>query len=280
MGASISYDSKYMMSMDIDVECFTLYPAKTTNKKNGGRNVTFDKHTTNPEKHHESGSDSGSGSGSGSDSGSGSGSGSESGSGSDSGSSSDSEGELQRVSVKITPEIAGYIRNYVRGREFLDIVDDITEFDLEPYGHAPNTALVFDTKSVVYDANNKCIEALGVWDYIPPKKSSKTNKKQSGGNNRGDNDNDRDDDRDDDRDNNGDETVGGGKNKRNKRKQRTERPEIEEYKTKEDELDVSNILSLIRENFSAASKNNEFIIHKTKTNMLMLNITNVDISKE
>ncbi len=279
MGASISYDSKYMMSMDIDVECFTLYPAKTTNKKNGGRNVTFDKHTTNPEKHHDSGSDSGSGSGS--DSGSESGSGSGSGSDSGSSSSSDSEGELQRVSVKITPEIAGYIRNYVRGREFLDIVDDITEFDLEPYGHAPNTALVFDTKSVVYDANNKCIEALGVWDYIPPKKSSKTNKKQSGGNNR-DDDNDRDDNRDDgDNDNdNGDETVGGGKNKRNKRKQRNERPANDEYKTKEDELDVSNILSLIRENFSAASKNNEFIIHKTKTNMLMLNITNVDISKE
>ena len=276
MGASISYDSKYMMSMDIDVECFTLYPAKTTNKKNGGRNVTFDKHTTNPEKHHDSGSDSGSGSGSGSESGSDSGSGS--GSGSDSGSSSDSEGELQRVSVKITPEIAGYIRNYVRGREFLDIVDDITEFDLEPYGHAPNTALVFDTKSVVYDANNKCIEALGVWDYIPPKKSSKTNKKQSGGNNRED-DNDRDDNRDNDNDDD-DETVGGGKNKRNKRKQRNERPANDEYKTKEDELDVSNILSLIRENFSAASKNNEFIIHKTKTNMLMLNITNVDISKE
>jgi len=277
MGASISYDSKYMMSMDIDVECFTLYPAKTTNKKNGGRNVTFDKHTTNPEKHHDSGSDSGSGSGSESGSESGSGSGSDSGSSS----SSDSEGELQRVSVKITPEIAGYIRNYVRGREFLDIVDDITEFDLEPYGHAPNTALVFDTKSVVYDANNKCIEALGVWDYIPPKKSSKTNKKQSGGNNRDDdNDNYRDDDRDDgDRDND-DETVGGGKNKRNKRKQRSERPANDEYKTKEDELDVSNILSLIRENFSAASKNNEFIIHKTKTNMLMLNITNVDISKE
>ena len=272
MGASISYDSKYKMSMDLDVECFTLYPAKTANKKNGGRNVKFEKHPNQ---------DSGSGSESGSESGSGSGSGSESGSDSESSSSSDSEGELQRVSVKITPEIAGYIRNYVRGREFMDIIDDITEFDLEPYGHAPNTALVFDTKSVVYDANNKCIEALGVWDYIPPKKSSKTNKKQSGGNNRDDNDNDNDNDNNDnDGDDNEANAVVGGKTKRNKRKQRNERIEIEEYKTKEDELDVSNILSLIRENFSTASKNNEFIIHKTKANVLMLNITNVDISKE
>jgi hypothetical protein len=164
----------------------------------------------------------------------------------------------------------------------MDIVDDITEFDLEPYGHAPNTALVFDTKSVAYDSNNKCIEALGVWDYIPPKKSSRTNKKQSGGNTRDDQDQDQESDEDHDHDGNGDRdnTTGGGKNKRNKRKQRYEQSDAEEYKTKEDELDVSNILSLIRENFSTASKNNEFIIHKTKTNVLMLNITNVDISKE
>jgi hypothetical protein len=192
--------------------------------------------------------------------------------------------------VKITPEIAGYIRNYVRGREFMDIVDDITEFDLEPYGHAPNTALVFDTKSVAYDSNNKCIEALGVWDYIPPKKSSRNNKKQSGGNTRHDQDGDQDQesdqesdhdqDHDHDHDHDHDNNTGGGKNKRNKRKQRYEQTKSEEYKTKEDELDVSNILSLIRENFSTASKNNEFIIHKTKTNVLMLNITNVDISKE
>jgi hypothetical protein len=279
MGASISYDSKYKMSMDIDVECFTLYPAKTAHKKIGGRNVKFEKHPKQENDNDSgSGSESGSGSGSGSESGSGSGSGSES--------SSDSEGELQRVSVKITPEIAGYIRNYVRGREFMDIVDDITEFDLEPYGHAPNTALVFDTKSVAYDSNNKCIEALGVWDYIPPKKSSRNNKKQSGGNTRGEDSDDQDVDHDADQngdhdgDHDHDNNTGGGKNKRNKRKQRYEQTKSDEYKTKEDELDVSNILSLIRENFNTASKNNEFIIHKTKTNVLMLNITNVDISKE
>jgi hypothetical protein len=260
MGASISYDSKYKMSMDIDVECFTLYPAKTSNKKKrGGRGVKFEKPEGDYDHQHDHDDD-------GSDSESKSGSDSASGSDNESGSSSsESEGELQRVPVKITSEIAGYIRNYIRGKEFMEILDDLTEFDLEPYGHMANTALVFDTKTVTYDADNKTIDALGIWDYIPPKSSSKNKKKQSGGEYAEDDD---------------DEYEGGGKSGRNKRRQRSENNTVTEYKTKEDELDVSSILSILRENFNAASKNNDFVIHKTKANVLMLNITNVDISKE
>ena len=259
MGASISYDSKYKMSMDIDVECFTLYPAKTSHKKkSGGRGVKFEnKHDDyDHEDHHDhDGSDSESKSGSDS---------TNSSDNESSSSSSESEGELQRVPVKITSEIAGYIRNYIRDKEFMEILDDLTEFDLEPYGHMANTALVFDTKTITYDADNKTIDAVGVWDYIPPKSSSKNNKKQYGG-----------EYADED-----DEYEGGGKNRRNKRRQRSENNNVTEYKTKEDELDVSSILNILRENFNLASKNNDFVIHKTKANVLMLNISNVDISKE
>jgi hypothetical protein len=261
MGASISYDSKYKMSMDIDVECFTLYPAKTSHKKKrGGRGVKFEKPEGDYDHQHDHDDD-----GSDSESKSGSDSASSSDNESGSSSSSESEGELQRVPVKITSEIAGYIRNYIRGKEFMEILDDLTEFDLEPYGHMANTALVFDTKTVTYDADNKTIDALGVWDYIPPKASSKNKKKQSGGEYAEDDD---------------DDYEGGGKSGRNKRRQRSESNTVTEYKTKEDELDVSSILSILRENFNTASKNNDFVIHKTKTNVLMLNITNVDISKE
>ena len=259
MGASISYDSKYKMSMDIDVECFTLYPAKTSHKKKtGGRGVKFENPEGDYDHDHDHDHDH-----DGSDSESKSGSDSASSSDNESSSSSESEGELQRVPVKITSEIAGYIRNYIRGKEFMEILDDLTEFDLEPYGHMANTALVFDTKTVTYDADNKTIDAVGVWDYIPPKSSSKNKKKQSGGEYAEDDD----------------EYEGGGKSGRNKRRQRSEN-NVTEYKTKEDELDVSSILSILRENFSVASKNNDFVIHKTKANVLMLNISNVDISKE
>ena len=268
MGASISYDTKYKMSMDIDVECITLYPAKSASetsksKKHGGGSsskVTFD------DEHSDSGSgsESGSGSGSGSDSGAESDSGSSRNSRSDDDSGSDSDGELKRVPVKITPEIAGYIRNYVRGNDFMEILDDLTEFDLEPYGYMKDTALVFDAQSVSYDSENKCIESVGMWNYIPPKGSASKNKKKQSGGYYDDEDEEEQDD---------------GKTRRNKRKHSSHNDSDYDFKTKDDEVDASNILNILRENFNVASKNNEFIIHKTKTNMLMLNISGVDISK-
>lgn len=269
MGATISYDTKYKISMDVEVECLTLQSAKpASHKKNGGgekRSVKFDK--THHNQHSGSESES-------------AGSSSESDdehrerdkhsnrsdSDSDSGSGSGSDDELKRVTVKITPDIAGYIRSYVRGKEFMEILDELTEFDLEPYGYMKDTSLVFDSQTVSYDPENKCIESVGVWDYIPPKNSSKSKKKTT--NNEYDMDGGRD---------------SSSSSRNNKRKHQRDEDDgnrtLSEYKTKEDEVDSSNILNILRENFNVASKNNEFIIHETKTNMLMLNITSVDISK-
>lgn len=254
MGASISFDSKYKLLMDIDVECFTLYPA--TQKKH------VKKHKQSSDQESESGSESGSDTGSETKSDA-SESGSEAGSGS--GSGSDSEGELQRVPVKITPEIADYIKTYIKSTEFKDIIDDITEIDLEPYEHAPDTALVFDTTTFHYDSNNKCIDAIGTWDYIPPKASaasSSKNKKKNSSTSGGD-----------------DGESNNGKSARSKRNSRRQDDEIT-YKTKDDEMSISEIQNIIRDRLTASSANNDFVIHKSKANMLMLNISNLEITKE
>lgn len=265
MGASISYDTSYILTMNADVECFTLYPAKSKSKSGGSKSQKGDK-SSGKRRKDDSGSGSGSESGSGSDSESGSDSGSESGS---------DEGELQRVEVKITPDIVGYIKNYIRGKDFMAILDDVTEIDLEEYGHAPDTALVFDTTNVKYDNDNNTIEAYGSWDYIPPKNTGNNNH-----NKKIKFVDDNDNDNNDEYERGGGNGNGRGPNTPRKRQSRTITQETPKYKTKDDDLPVSDIMSVIRDRFVDSCKNNDFVIHETKSNMLMLNISSVDLIKE
>ena len=253
MGASISLDSKYKLILDAEVECISTSTGsskKHKSSKTGGKAVRAS----------DSGSVSvsGSGSGSGSGSESGSGSGSESGSGS----SSDSDEETKIFTVKLTPEIIGYIRAYIRDNDFLDILDTITEIELNEYGHGPDSALVFDSQSVIYNVNDNKIEASGEWEYIeatvikPSTKSSRKHKSKGGSRNRDvdHDDNDHDDNDDAHANNNG-------------------------FKTKEDELAVSEVENIISERFKEYSKQHDFVIHESKTSILSLNIHNVEVVK-
>lgn len=225
MGASISFDSKYRLIFDTEVECISVNPPGTVN-----------------EKSHKNEKHDGDSSGSDSDS-------SENGSqnGSD---SSDSETENKIYTVKITPEIITYIRSYLRKTDFLDEFDLITEIELDNYDHAPGSALVFNSDSIVYITNNQTIEAVGEWEYLPPEKqdvkqkSSKSSKSKSKSN---------DDDTHDDA--------------RSK------------YKTKDDELPVSEIEHILTTKFEEYNKGHEFVIHESKNNLLCLKITSVEIVK-
>jgi hypothetical protein len=225
MGASISFDSKYRLILDMEVECISVNPPGTVNEKSHKK-----------EKHD------GDSSGSDSDS---SENGSENGS-----DSSDSEAENKIYTVKITPEIITYIRSYLRKTDFLDEFDLITEIELDNYDHAPGSALVFNSDSIVYITNNQTIEAVGEWEYLPPEKqdvkqkSSKSSKSKSKSND--------DDTHDDTR---------------------------SKYKTKDDELPVSEIEHILTTKFEEYNKGHEFVIHESKNNLLCLKITSVEIVK-
>jgi hypothetical protein len=243
MGASISFDTKYRLVLDTEVECISVNPPGTKAEKTSS---VSDKPT---KRHIESGS----GSENESDNDSRSGSESESGSGSD----SDSENKI--YTVKITPEIVSYIRSYLRKNEFLDEFDLITEIDLDNYDHAPGSALVFNSDSIVYITNNQTIEAVGEWEYLPPEKeeakqksskSSKSSKSKSKNNRDGNDD-------DDDVDN---ESRGA-------------------YKTKDDELPVGEIENILKDKFEEYNKGHEFVIHESKNSFLCLKINSVEILK-
>ena len=238
MGASISFDSKYRLILDTEVECISTNTPAADKKKS----------------HRGSGSGSGSGSDSGSDS--------ESGSGSGSGSDSDSDSDNKTYTVKLTPDIISYIRSYLRKNQFLDEFDLITEMDLVGYNHAPDSALVFNSDSIVFNTNNQTIEAVGEWEYIEPEKPApapapvnKKSSKSKGGRSR-DRDRDRDDDNDDDRaaDNN-------------------------QYKTKDDDLPVSEIEGILKDKFEEYNKTREFVIHESKNSFLVMLIKSVEIVK-
>jgi len=247
MGASISLDTKYKIILDAEVECISA-PARAAAAAGASKKRKSDKTTHTND----------SGSGSESESGSESGSGTES-----SGSGSDSEDETKIFTVKLTPEIIGYIRAYVRDNDFLDILDTITEIELNEYGHGPESALVFDSQTVIYNANDNKIEASGIWEYIespvtkqPPtvaKKSSRKHKSKGGSRSHGDSD--------------GNDDANANANPNG-------------FKTKEDELAVSEIETIITERFKEYSKHHDFIIHESKTSILSLNIHSVEVVKD
>jgi hypothetical protein len=145
-------------------------------------------------------------------------------------------------------------------------MDTITEIELNEYGHGPDSALVFDAQSVIYNINDNKIEATGEWEYIaatpPPIISTKSSRKHKtkGGSSRADNNYD-----DDNYDNNDSRSK---KNNNNG------------FKTKEDELALSEIENIISERFKEYSKHRDFVIHESKTSTLILNIHSVEIVKD
>lgn len=244
MGASISFDSKYRLVLDTEVECISV---------NQPTNVT---NTPSDRKNKRGGRDNASESESGDDSGS------ESGSGSDSDSGSDDETKI--YTVKITNEIVSYIRNYLRKNEFLDEFDLITEIDLDSYDHAPGTALVFNSDSIVYNTNNQTIEAIGEWEYLPaenketkskPIKSKSKPKSKSKSRYENDEDHDSDSDSQDDSESH------------------------KKYKSKDDDLPVSEIENILKVKFDDYNSGHEFVIHESKNSLLCLKITSVEIVK-
>jgi len=252
MGASISLDSKYRLILNTEVECISINAHSPSRAVTGGGDHKKKQH----DKRHHSGSGSGSESESHDSS-------SESES-HDSSSESESDGE-KTYTVKLTPEIIGYIRNYIRRNQFLDEFDLITEIDLDKYEHAPGSALVFNSDSIVFMTNNQSVEAVGDWEYIeadkPAVTSSKSKSKSGRGHGR---DRDRDrrhDDSDDDDDDN-----------KYERKQ-------SKYKTKDDDLPVNEIENIITEKFQEYNKTREFVIHESKGSFLVLIVKSVEIVK-
>jgi hypothetical protein len=161
--------------------------------------------------------------------------------------------------VKITPEIISYIRSYLRKNQFLDEFDLITEMDLVGYNHAPDSALVFNSDSIVFNTNNQTIEAVGEWEYIEPAKPAPApaNKKSSKSKSGRSRDRDRDDD-DEDEDRAADNN---------------------QYKTKDDDLPVSEIEGILKDKFEEYNKTREFVIHESKNSFLVMLIKSVEIVK-
>jgi hypothetical protein len=240
MGASISFDSKYRLVLDTEVECISVNPPGTKAEKTSS---VSDKHT---KRDSESGSEDGSENGSGSDSGSGS--------DNESGSGSDSDTENKIYTVKITPEIVSYIRSYLRKNEFLDEFDLITEIELDNYDHAPGSAIVFNSDSIVYITNNQTIEAVGEWEYLPPEKEDAKQKSSKSSKSKSKNNRD-EDDHDDHNESHG------------------------SYKTKDDELPVGEIENILKDKFEEYNKGHEFVIHESKNSFLCLKINSVEILK-
>jgi hypothetical protein len=246
MGASISLDSKYRLILNTEVECISINTSSPKASGGGRSQKQPDRKDRKDRKDHESDDDA-SGSDSGSDSESGSGSGSESG--------SDSDGE-KTYTVKLTPEIIGYIRSYIRKTQFLDEFDLITEIELDKYDHAPGSAIVFNSDSIVFMPNDQTLEAVGDWEYLesdkPVSSSSSKSKSKSGGRKRHRHNDDEDEDQD---------------------------HASSKYKTKDDDLPVGEIENVLTEKFQEYNKTREFVIHESKNSFLVLLIKSVEVVK-
>jgi hypothetical protein len=253
MGASISLDSKYRLILNTEVECISINtssPKAKANASGGGSSGSSGRKHRNDRESDDDDDKSGSGSGSDSDSDSDK---------SGSGSGSDSDGE-KTYTVKLTPEIIGYIRSYIRKTQFLDEFDLITEIELDKYDHAPGSAIVFNSDSIVFMPNNQTLEAVGEWEYLESDKpvvSSKSKSKSKGGSGRSRH---RHDDDDDDDDEHRDHASS-------------------KYKTKEDDLPVGEIENVITDKFQEYNKTREFVIHESKNSFLALLIKSVEVVK-
>ena len=249
MGASISLDSKYRMILETEVECISVNSSSTATGGGGKRDKR-----ENDSDHSESDSEH---SGDGGDD-----------SESDAGSSgSESDGD-KTYTVKLTPEIINYIRSYIRKNQFLDEFDLITEIELDKYNHAPGTAVVFNSDSIVFAPNNQSLESVGTWEYIEPEipiaSSATKSKSKNGGGGRGRDSGSRrdrgrhnDDDDDDDNDDEDEQST--------------------TYKTKDDDLPVSEIESILTDKFNEYNKTREFVIHESKNSFLVLLIKSVEL---
>jgi hypothetical protein len=111
----------------------------------------------------------------------------------------------------------------------------------------------------VFNTNNQTIEAVGEWEYLEPEKPAVANKKsksKSKGSRSRDNDDDDDHEERDDAVNN-----------------------HSNYKTKDDELPVSEIEGILKDKFEEYNKTREFVIHESKNSFLAMLIKSVEIVK-
>jgi hypothetical protein len=248
MGASISLDSKYRMILETEVECISVNSSSTATG-GGGKGGKRDKRE-NDSDHSESDSEH-------------SGDGGDDSESDASSSGSESDGD-KTYTVKLTPEIINYIRSYIRKNQFLDEFDLITEIELDKYNHAPGTAVVFNSDSIVFAPNNQSLESVGTWEYIEPEipaASSATKSKSKNGGGRGrDSGSRRDRGRHNDDDDNDDEDE-----------------QSTTYKTKDDDLPVSEIESILTDKFNEYNKTREFVIHESKNSFLVLLIKSVEL---
>jgi hypothetical protein len=225
MGASLSLDAKYVLSLTPSVF------------------VELESNTRISSKSYESGSGSGSESDREGDHVNDSGSGSES--DSDNSESSNQEGKNE---VKINRDIVANIKSYIRTKDFLEKLDEITEVELESEGFPPKSLVVFDATKVVYDDETDKVIVHGKWTYTVPRMNKKKSSKDSCRSHH----------------HHGEDTNDGNKES--------------EYKTSDDEISSRFVLDAVRERLREYSESQEFYMSKSKR--LFIEFTNVDMEED
>ena len=228
MGASLSLDAKYVLSLTPSVF------------------VELESNTRISSKSYESGSESESDREGDHVNDSGSGSGSESESDSDNSESSNQEGKNE---VKMNRDIVANIKSYIRTKDFLEKLDEITEVELESEGFPPKSLVVFDATKVVYDDETEKVNVHGKWTYTVPRMNKKKSSKDSGRSHHH---------------HHGEDTNDGDKES--------------EYKTSDDEISSRFVLDAVRERLREYSESREFYMSKSKR--LFIEFTNVDMEED